>query len=325
MNYLVTGGAGFIGCHLIDALLSDGHLVVCIDDLSLGEKINIAHHLDNQDFNFIEFNMLNKKKLDEVFKAYPFDCVFHMTANSDIGRGMESLNIDLERTFMTTIYTLECMMNYQVNSIVFCSTSAIYGEQGDKNLKEDDGPLFPISFYGAAKLSAEAYISAFVERSKMRAWIFRFPNVVGERCTHGAVYNFINRLERNPTELLLLGDGKQSKPYTYVKDLIEGILFGWQHSSDRINYFNIGVNDTTSVTTIGNIVIEEMGLENVKIIYAGGDRGWVGDVPKVNYDLSKINALGWKAKYSSDDAVRMAVMSELRWRKKNNIPTDLTI
>ncbi len=311
MSLLVTGGAGFIGSHLIDALIESGNTVVCIDDLSLGTLDNISHHMENPHFTFIKQNLLDTEKLNSVFAEYSFQHVFHMAANSDIQEGARNLQVDLDKTFMTTFSTLSCMRNHGVKNIVFASSSAIYGEHTEL-LHENSGPLLPISFYGAAKLSAEAYISAFCENFGMRSWIFRFPNVVGERSTHGAMYDFIHRLENNSAELTILGDGTQNKPYLYVKDLIEGILFAWGNAADSVNCFNLGVDDSTTVTTIARIVCEEMGHSEVSFIYTGGDRGWIGDVPSFRYSLDKIHSLGWKARRSSDDAVRHAVRAELK-------------
>jgi UDP-glucose 4-epimerase len=311
MNILVTGGAGFIGSHLIDYLIKDGHNVTCIDDLSLGKEKNVKEHIGQKNFRLVKIDILNKNILNEVFKENKFECVFHFAANSDISRGFKYINVDLEKTFMTTVNILECMKNNNVKKIVFASSSAIYGEL-NKVLREDTGPLFPISFYGAAKVSSEAYISVFCANYEIKAWIFRFPNVVGERATHGVVYDFINKLKKNPKELVILGDGKQNKPYIYVKDLVDGIIFAWKNSNNKINCFNLGVSSTITVTKIAKIVVEEMGLKNVKFVYTGGARGWAGDVPKYKFDFSKIKKLGWKANLeTSEDAIREAVRCEL--------------
>jgi UDP-glucose 4-epimerase len=310
MKVLVTGGAGFIGSHIIDSLLSEGYRVVCVDDLSLGKEKNIQQHRENPHFIFIKLDILNKNNFQKVFNEHDFEHVFHLAANSDIAQGAIDLTVDLHKTFMTTFTTLECMKKYKVNNIIFASTSAIYGEL-DTLLHEDCGPLFPVSFYGASKLASEAYISAFCENFDMKSWIFRFPNVVGERATHGAMFDFINKLRKNPKELVILGDGTQTKPYLYVKDIVDGIFFGWKSAQQKLNYFNLGVDSATTVTKIAEIVVEEMGLSDVKFIYTGGDRGWIGDVPKFQYSLSKINSLGWKAKRTSDEAIRLAVRTEL--------------
>lgn len=310
MNILVTGGAGFIGSHLIDYLINEGNHVVCVDDLSLGRMENIQHRQDHPRFEFIKFDILNKSELNRLFKRKKFDCIFHMAANSDIQIGGEYMNVDFEKTFLTTYNILECMKNNDIKDIVFASSSAIYGDH-DGLLSEDTGPLCPISFYGAAKLCSEAYISAACENHHTKAWIIRFPNVVGERATHGVVFDFINKLKRNPKELVILGDGKQQKPYLYVKDLVEAMLFIWKNSNDAFNCFNVSVGSSTTVTRIAEIVVEEMELKGVKFTYTGGKCGWVGDVPKFQYDLTKISKSGWKANKTSDEAVRIAVKAEL--------------
>ncbi len=307
---LVTGGAGFIGSHLIDYLREESYKVLCIDNLSLGREENIKHHERDSGFRFIKMDLLNKKGLNEVFEKDKIDCVFHLAANSDIQKGRENLEIDLKNTFMTTFNILDCMKKNGIPQIVFASSSAIYGEL-DKPLSEDTGPLFPISFYGAAKLCSEAYISAFCGNSNIQAWILRFPNVVGERATHGVVFDFINKLKKNPKELTILGNGKQKKPYMYVRDLIEGIVFARKNSDKKINCFNLGTDSLVTVHRIAEIVIEEMGLENVKLRFTGGDRGWIGDVPRFKYNLSKIHKLGWKAELSSEEAVRKAARALL--------------
>ena len=311
MKILVTGGAGFIGSHLIDRLLDEKHNVTCIDDLSLGKKEHIKHNLANPDFKFIKEDLLNFGKLSGIFKSARFDCVFHLAANSDIQLGNQIHRIDLDKNFLTTFNILECMSASNTSQLVFASTSAIYGES-DKKLAEDYGPLLPISFYGASKLAAEAYISVYSNNYGIKSWIFRFPNVVGERATHGAIFDFINKLRKNPKKLEVLGDGNQRKPYMYVRDLIDGILFGQKKSNEVINYFNLGCSSNTSVSEIVKIVTHEMELEGVKIEYSGGDRGWIGDVPYFLYDLSKINNLGWKAKYNSTEAVRLAIRKMLK-------------
>jgi UDP-glucose 4-epimerase len=197
------------------------------------------------------------------------------------------------------------MREFNVKNIVFASTSAIYGDT-NKKITEDYGPLFPASHYGASKLSSEAFISSFTKNYGLTACITRFPNVVGERATHGVILDFINKLKKNPSELEVLGDGEQYKPYLYVKDLVDAILFIWSKQTDEINYFNIGVESRTKVKDIARMVIEEMGLK-ASIRYTGGSRGWIGDVPEFDYSLEKLHHLGWKARFTSDEAVRISI------------------
>lgn len=305
MKILITGGAGFIGSHLCDYLLEDGHGVIVVDNLSLGREENIKHLFANKGFTFYKQDILNYNGMRMIFATENIDTVFHMAASSDIAKSYENPDIDLENTFMTTYSLLKLMKEFNVKNIVFASTSAIYGE-ADAKLTESFGPLFPASHYGAAKLASEAFISSFVTNYKMHAWIVRFPNVAGERATHGVIFDFIRKLKKTPDQLEVLGNGEQYKPYLYVKDLIEAIMFIWQNSGDCINYFNVGVDSRTKVREIATMVIHEMGL-NAKINYTGGDRGWIGDIPTFNYDLSKISALGWRAKMSSNEAVRKSI------------------
>ena len=310
MELIVTGGAGFIGSHLCDALIRDGHDVLSVDDLSLGRAENIEHLIAHPRFRFARVDLLDRDRFRAVLASGRFTTVFHLAANSDIPRGLTDPELDLRRTFLTTMEVLLAMREVGVPQLVFASTSAVYGEL-DRPLNEETGPLWPISLYGAAKLSSEAFTSAFGACFGIRASIFRFPNVVGERATHGAMFDFITRLRANPNELVVLGDGSQAKPYLYVHDLVSGLLFGWEHANERLNCFNLGVDSATTVARIAEIVREEMGLPDALIRYTGGDRGWVGDVPRFRYDLSKIHALGWRATMTSDEAIRTAIRAEL--------------
>ncbi len=309
MKVFVTGGAGFIGSHLIDLLLQKKYTVVAADNLSLGSIENVKHNLNNPDFVFYEMDILNYSELCEIFEKHSFHTVYHMAANSDIAKSHEDPDIDLKNTFLTTYNVLKAMKEYDTKELVFASTSAVYGETGTK-IDEDYGPLFPLSHYGAAKLASEAFISSFAENYGIKAWIARFPNVVGERATHGVIFDFINKLQKDPKRLIILGDGNQNKPYLYVKDLIDALIFIKENSHEKINCFNIGVETRTTVKTIATIVCEEMRL-NPELVFTGGDRGWIGDVPEFDYSLKKIHALGWKAKRDSDTAVRLAVKAIL--------------
>lgn len=316
MKILVTGGAGFIGSHLIDKLLEEDYKIICIDDLSLGREENISHNFENKNFKFIQHDMLDLPGLKKIFKDDKPDHVFHLAANSDIKRSLTNTNLDLERNFLTTYNVLECMRIFNVKNIVFSSTSAIYGKS-DSLLSEDHGPLFPVSLYGASKLAAEAYISTYSDNHNIKAWIIRFPNVVGSRITHGILFDLINKLRKDSTQLEVLGDGKQTKPYVYVKDLIEAIMIIWKRSKDGLNYFNVSCDTSTSVSEIVDILLEGMGLKNVKINYTGGKIGWIGDVDFFKYNPSKIRKLGWKEKYSSNEAVKLAVKEILKNESNN--------
>jgi UDP-glucose 4-epimerase len=306
MHILVTGGAGFIGSHLCDHLLEAGHSVVAVDDLSLGVRENLAHLQGRSDFAFEEMSVLSSEFFDLVGRG-GFECVFHMAANSDIQAGSRDRQVDLDKTFMTTWKTLEAMGQHGIGQLVMASTSAIYGDVAEPTA-EDYGPLIPVSFYGAAKLASEAYCSAYAHRSDIQTWVFRFPNVVGSRATHGVILDFVRRLIDEPSTLRVLGDGTQEKPYLYVHDLIRAMLLAWTNADPTpYEVFNVGPTTATRVRSIAEIVVDQMGLTGRAAIEYGSEPfGWPGDVPKFAYDLSKITALGWTASGASDDAVRRA-------------------
>ncbi|PKN51095.1 MAG: epimerase [Deltaproteobacteria bacterium HGW-Deltaproteobacteria-13] len=310
MKMLITGGAGFIGSHLADLLVSKNYDMVVVDNLSLGTIKNINHLANHKKFRFIKEDLLRLDPLKNIFRKNKFDTVFHLAANSDIQNSAGNPEIDLENTFLATWNLLECCRLFCVNKFVFASSSAVYGGTTRK-LSEASGPLSPVSYYGAGKLASEGFICAYSSMNDIQAWIVRFPNVVGERATHGVIHDFIKKLKSNPKQLTILGDGRQKKPYLYVKDLVEAVFFVYQTAQERLNYYNVGAEDQTTVTRIAKIVCEEMQLSHVKLNYTGGKTGWRGDVPHFKYSLNKINSLGWKARYSSTEAVRLAVRSIL--------------
>ncbi len=303
---LVTGGAGFIGSNLCGFLLRRGHGVTAYDNLLLGRREFLKAYRGNPRFVFVKADLLDKRRLFREIEGH--DCVFHLAANSDIGRGARCTDLDLNLGTVATYNLLEGMRLKGVRDIVFASTSAVYGDKPRiVPTPEDCGPLFPISFYGASKLACEALISAFCHNYGMRAWIYRFANIIGRNGTHGAAFDFVSRLIKDPSELKILGNGKQAKPYLHVLDCIEGIWFGYAHARKELNYFNLAVEGATSVRKIAEGVIREMGLPRVRIDYTGGERGWPGDVAQVRLDGKKLARLGWRASRSSDEAVAMGV------------------
>ena len=311
MKCLVAGGAGFIGSHLIGALIAEGHDIVCIDNLFIGKMENIEHLMNNSRFVFYNKDIADLDSLKEIFKKEKFDYIFHLAANSDIQASAKSPEIEFKNTFLTTYNLVECMRLYNVKKLFFSSTSAVYGEKLKGALSEDSGPLEPISYYGSAKLSAEAFIISFTHMNDFESLIFRFPNVIGSRLTHGVVYDFINKLKNNDKELVILGDGTQNKPYMHVSDLINGIMMMKNADKQGVFTYNIGVETKSNVTDIANIICEEMGLKTVEYKYTGGNIGWKGDVPTFDYNLDKIHSAGWNAKYTSDEAVRITVREVL--------------
>ena len=309
MKAFVTGGAGFIGSHLVDTLIAQGHTVTVYDNLSSGNKEFISRHLTQNTCHFIKGDLLTLKKIDKEITDH--DVVFHLAANPHVRLGETDTDLDMNQGVIATYNVLEAMRHHDITNIVFSSSSVVYGETADHMLPETYGPTLPISLYGAGKIGAEGLISAFCGTFDFQAWIYRFANVVGPRGTHGVIVDFIEKLRNNPHELEILGDGKQCKPYLYVSDCVNGILFGYTHAHDPVNLFNLSCDTTTTVTRIVEMVVQELGLSNVAFQYTGGKRGWKGDVPRFQLDANKINSLGWKATLTSDDAVRKAIRDVL--------------
>jgi UDP-glucose 4-epimerase len=309
MKAFVTGGAGFIGSHLVDKLIEKNYEVTVFDNLSSGKKEFIKHHFENKLFNFIEADLLDLEKVKKEIKNH--DIVFHLAANPFVRLGEKQTRLDLEQGPIATYNVLESMRLNDIKKIVFSSSSVVYAETPPIEIPETYGPTLPISLYGAAKLGCEGLISSFCGTFDFQAWIYRFANVVGIRGTHGVIVDFIKKLEENPKELEILGNGKQKKPYLHVKELVEGIIYGLENSDKKINLYNLGVDSNTTVNRIAELVLEEMNLSDVKFKYTGGKRGWAGDVPRFQLSTDKMKKLGWKAKLSSDEAVRKAIRETL--------------
>ena len=309
MKALVTGGAGFIGSHLVDKLISKGNSVTVYDNLSSGKKEFLKQHMQSDKFTLVEADLLDFERVKKEIKD--FDVVFHIAANPFVRLGEKQTRLDLEQGAMATYNILESMRLNGMKKIVFSSSSVVYAETPPIDIPETYGPTLPISLYGAGKLAGEGLISAFCGTFGFQAWIYRFANVVGIRGTHGVIVDFIEKLNKNPKELEILGDGRQQKPYLHVSDIVDGIIYGFEHSNEQLNLYNLGCDSNTTVTHIAEMVVEEMGLENVKFNYTGGKRGWAGDVPRFQLAIDKMSKLGWKARYTSDDAVRKAIREVL--------------
>jgi UDP-glucose 4-epimerase len=310
LKAFVAGGAGFIGSHLCDALLAEGHSVVCADNFFIGTRKNISHLAGEPDFRFYETDVSALDDLKPIFQREQIDYIFHLAANSDIQASAKNPLIEYHNTYVTTFALLEAARLFGVKRFFFASTSAVYGELEGVGVAEDTN-LEPVSYYGGAKLGGEAMIAAYAHMNDMCALVFRFPNVIGPRLTHGAVFDFIRKLRKDKTRLQILGDGRQTKPYMHVSDLIDGIT-RFRDVPQGVTTYNIGINSQSRITAIADIICEEMGLPNVQYEYTGGRGGWKGDVPVFAYDLSKIHRAGWQARYTSDEAVRLTVREELR-------------
>jgi UDP-glucose 4-epimerase len=303
---LVTGAAGFIASHLSDRLLREGHSIIGIDNLSRGTRRNLHAALKDPAFRFFEVEMTDIANLQRIASISRIDTVWHMVANSDISAGIADPDIDLNNTFFSTYNLLKVMRETDMKKLVFASTSAVYGVH-EGALREDTGPLFPISNYGAMKLASEAIISAAVESFLEAAWIFRFPNVVGSRATHGIIFDLLTKLRSRPESLEVLGDGTQQKPYLHVSELIDAMLFVHRSAHKTLNCFNIGPADEgTTVHDIAREIVRAA-APGTPIHFTGGSRGWVGDVPKFYYSIDKIKSLGWSPQLGSFDAIARAV------------------
>lgn len=307
MNALITGGAGFIGGHLAEYLVENGHGVTCVDNLTLGTEENIRPLYDKKTFTFFKADVANKESLSSIMAGRNIEIVYHLAANSDIQKGGIDPLIDFHNTFLTTQSVLESMRNHRIKKLFFASTSAVYGEKTNVLLQEETGGLSPISYYGGSKLASEAFISSYAYMNDMDTVIFRFPNVIGPRLTHGVLFDFKKKLLQNPTYLQILGDGTQCKPYMHVSDLINGIMMMTEPM--RKGIYNIGVETATTVREIADMMCQCMGLSNVRYDFTGGNRGWKGDVPSFQYDLSKIHTAGWMPKYTSNEAVKATIKS----------------
>lgn len=301
MAVLVTGGAGFIGNCLCEYFIINGEEVVAVDDLSLGATRNVHRLLENPLFSFYEINV-NSKEFEDLCAGTQIDIIFHLAANSNIYLSHQDPYIDIKNTLNTSISVLEVMRKNNISELVFASTSAIYGDTNGVPAAEDHGPLVPHSHYGAAKMASEGFIYSYCENYGIRAWVTRFPNVVGDFATHGVVYDFVKKLRLDPNELEILGDGEQTKPYIFVTDLVDAMIFVWKNSVEQINVFNIGNYTTTNVRRIAEITSSVMGVNPI-FKFKGGKKGWIGDVPNFSYNFEKLRLLGWEPKITSDEAI----------------------
>ena len=308
---LVTGGAGFIGSHSVDALMSSGNEVVVLDNLSSGRLENIAKWLNDSNFRFVRGDMLDPHGIGEALNGC--EVVFHLAANPEVKVGSVKPSVHFRQNVLATYNLLEILRKRgDVKVFVFASSSTVYGE-ADVPTRED-AVLKPISVYGASKLACEALITAYAHSYGFRALIYRLANVVGPRSKHGVIVDFIRKLREKPGELEILGDGTQRKSYLYVTDCVEAFLLGLDKAHGRVDVFNVGSEDQVDVLTIAKIVSEEMELNNVNFRVTGGvdgGRGWVGDVKNMLLDVSKIKGLGWKPRYNSAEAVRLTVKEML--------------
>ncbi|MGC9209814.1 MAG: NAD-dependent epimerase/dehydratase family protein [Acidilobus sp.] len=315
MRFVVTGGAGFIGSHLVELLLKEGHSVVVVDDLSTGRLEFLKGVMGDPNLRFIRGDLRDPQVASEAIKGS--DAVFHLAANPEVRIGAQDPASIYEQNVRVTFNVLEAMRVHGVKVIGFASSSTVYGEARVMPTPEDYAPLEPISVYGASKLAGEAMVSGYAHTFGWTAVSFRLANVVGLRSTHGVIYDFIQKLRRNPAELEVLGDGTQSKSYIHVSDAVRAMYHLLSESVRRgVTYevFNVGSEDRVSVLEIASIVSSEMGL-SPRIYATGGvdgGRGWKGDVKYMLLDVRKAASWGWRPTMNSREAVRRAVRELLQ-------------
>jgi UDP-glucose 4-epimerase len=311
INNIVTGCAGFIGSHIVDRLLKDpNNFVIGIDNFSTGNNKFIEDAKKSENFKFYEIDLLNLDEIKNTFKGG--DAVFHLAANADVRFGVQNPRRDLEQNTIVTQNVLEAMQFNNIRKIIFSSTGSIYGEA--KIVPTPENCPFPTqtSFYGASKIACEGLISAYCEAFNISGYIFRFVSILGERYTHGHIFDFYKKLKINPDELVVLGNGKQRKSYLYINDCIDGIFLALKKSKEKLNIFNLGVNDYCEVNDSIKWICDELNL-NPKLKYTGGDRGWVGDNPFIFLQTEKICNLGWQPKHNIKDGI----IKTLKYLKTN--------
>lgn len=300
MRCFVTGGAGFIGSNLVDRLLSLGHHVVVYDNLATGREEFLTDALKNPHCIFAKNDLHDVDALPKAMQGC--DIVFHLAANADVRFGTEHPHKDLEQNTIATFNVLEAMRQNNVRKIMFSSTSSIYGEP-DIFPTPENAPL-PIqtSLYGASKMACEGMIQAYCEGFGCQAWIFRFVSILGERYTHGHVFDFYKKLLADPSELYILGNGHQKKSYLYIQDCIDGIFCALENAHDKVNIFNLGTDTYCEVNDSVGWITHHLGV-TPKFRYAGGERGWIGDSPFIFLDTKKIRSIGWKPTLTIKEAV----------------------
>ena len=302
---IVTGCAGFIGSNLVDKLLKYKNSIIGIDNLSTGKKKFIEKALKNKKFKFVKCDLANLKKIKKIIRKV--DIVFHFAANADVRRGPDHTHKDLEQNTIVTYNVFEAMKINNIKNIVFCSTGSVYGEP--KRFPTPENDTFPIqtSFYGASKLAGEALIQAYCEAFNFKSWIFRFVSILGERYTHGHVYDFVEQLKLNPKKLKVLGDGSQKKSYLHVEDCITAITIAIHKSNKRVNIFNLGTNEFITVKDSIKVICNTL-YTQPKLYFSGGIRGWIGDSPFIYLNNKKIRSLGWKPKFSIKESLKQTTL-----------------
>ena len=304
----MTGAAGFIGSHSVDALIKRGHDVLGFDNLSTGALSNVAKFSESRNFRFVQGDLLNQEEIRAALSGV--DAVMHFAANPDVRAGTADTRLDYEQNVHSTYNLLEAMRSSKARKLVFASTSTVYGDADLLPTPEDYGPLRPISLYGASKLACEALVSGFSHSFGFESVAVRMANIVGPAGGHGVISDFLAKLASNPKSLEVLGDGTQSKSYLYVDDCVSALVLCLEKSLGDFEVFNVGSENRISVFDVADIIFQELGLHGVKIVTdesVPGGRGWVGDVKSMLLDVTKLKNQGWRPTFDSAEAVRMTV------------------
>ncbi len=304
MRYFITGCAGFIGSHLTDRLLNEDHEVIGYDNFSTGLSQFLASATLQPRFTLVTGDLLDKTKLNDAMQGC--DAVFHLAANADVRFGTTHPHKDLEQNTFATFHVLEAMRINHIKRIAFASTGSIYGEATVIPTPENTAFPTQTSLYGASKLAAEGLIQAYCEGFQFQSYIFRFVSILGERYTHGHVFDFYKQLLQNPHQLYVLGNGQQRKSYLYVQDCIDAILTALHHAKDKVNIFNLGTDEYCQVNDSIAWICEDLQITPA-LIYAGGDRGWIGDNPFIFLDCKNIRKLGWQPKLTIAEGIKKTV------------------
>lgn len=312
-KYIIVGGAGFIGSHFTDRLLgsSTTSRVTLFDNFSSGQDWHYAEHRNDPRLRVVHADVHDLSALKVAMAGH--DTVIHLASNPDIARAVTEPDIDFREGTELTQCVVEAMRQVGTRRILYASGSGVYGEIGTHEAREDHGPMIPVSTYGASKLAGEALIASYCYMFDMRGCAFRFGNVVGRRQTHGVGFDFVRRLRNDPSRLRILGDGRQSKSYVHVGDVVSAVLLAHEKVQTPFEAFNVATGDYITVNEIADLACECVGLSPAQVRYehTGGDRGWKGDVPVIRLNIDKIRGLGWQPSRTSAQALADAMRAML--------------
>jgi UDP-glucose 4-epimerase len=319
-RYFLVGGAGFIGSHFVDRLLSEPNteLVTVYDNFTSGREWHLSHHADDERLDVVRRDVKDLEAMTGAMTGH--EVVVHLASNPDIARAVTEPAVDFDEGTLLTHHVVEAMRRTDTPRVLYASGSGVYGDLGEREIDEDWGPLVPISTYGASKLAGEALISAYSFMFGLSGRVFRFGNVVGPRQTHGVGFDFVRRLIEDPTRLQILGDGRQSKSYIHVEDVVDAVLTAHRRATGDYEAFNVATGDYITVTEIADLAAEIVGLDpsDVEYEYTGGPRGWRGDIPVVRLNTDRIRAMGWTHRRSSRESLHdsmLALLEEARARQ----------